>query len=121
MRVPATQYWKEGEGKFKIKGIFKNEAHRYSMDTIEEAFPSMLPVVDTPFAKVSQEYAERERKDFFKRGNEASPIFERPSYLRLLSGKPDTFLGNSRNVALLVTATLMRQAGMNKAQAIAHI
>src|SRR3990167_6051679 len=27
MRVPATQYWKEGEGKFKIKGIFKNEAH----------------------------------------------------------------------------------------------
>ena len=120
MRVPSTQYWKEGEGKFKIKGLYKNEAHRYSMDTIEEAFPTIIPVVDSPFAKVSQEYADAERRDFFNRVNEAYPIFERPSYLRLISGKPDTFLGNSRNVALLVTATLMRQAGMSKIDVIKH-
>jgi P4 family phage/plasmid primase-like protien len=121
MRVPDTQYWKTGDGAFIIKGIYKKEANTYTMDTIEEAFPTAAEPVENPHAKVSQEYADSERKNFFDRVNEEYPIIERTSFMRLMSGKADTFVGNSRNVALLVTASLMKQAGWTKAKAVAHV
>lgn len=117
MRVPDTQYWKSGEGEFVIKGIYKQEANTYTMDKVEEAFPTAPAPVESPFAK---EYAESERREFFSRVATEFPIDERESYAKLISGKPDTFVGNSRNVALLVTASLMKQSGMSKADAVKH-
>lgn len=136
MRIPGTYYWKKSgdaykkgvaNAPFKIKGLHKNLSANYSMDQIEEAFP-MLPEVVPAFKKTQQgenmqKYAEEEKKDFFDRVNEEYPIEERPSFQRLISGKPDTMPPNliSRNQALLVTATLMRQAKWKREDALKHI
>lgn len=117
MRVPDTQYWKEGDGKIIIKGIYKNEANTYTMAQVEEVFPT----AQTAPLKASQEYSDSERKDFFNRVNNHYPIAERSSFLKLISGDADTFIGESRNVALVVTASLMKQSGMPREVAIAHI
>ena len=136
MRQPDTYYWKksgdlwkEGVEKapFKIKGLFKNEAMRYSMDDMEEAFPPVETVVPS-FAKTQegeqmQRFAEAEKSNFFAMINKAYPLEERPSFQRLLNGADDAVLPreNCANSALLVTASLMRQANWSKEKALKHL
>lgn len=136
LRVPQTYYWKktgdkwkEGvKGVFKIKGKYKEPANRYSMDQIEKVFPIQHSLELTfnnsinPSTQKAKEMSEAEKKNFFQGVNETFPIEERDSFKRLISGKPDTLPGpNMRNQALLITASLMRQAGWSKERAIKQI
>lgn len=126
LRVPDTIYWKKTDGKFKIKGIHKNLAKTYTMEQMAEAFPVKVVAVsnfDTPAGAKAKRQSEAEKEDFFNRVNEDYPIEQRPSFTRLISAHPDTLPPNSkgRNHALLITATLMRQAGWTKDMALSQI
>lgn len=136
MRIPGTYYWKKSgdaykkgvsNAPFKIKGLHKNLTANYSMDQMEEAFPpvpeAIIPFKKTQVGENMQKYAESEKKDFFERVNEEYPVEERPSFQKLISGEVGTMPPNlvSRNQALLVTATLMRQAKWKREDAIEHI
>lgn len=136
MRQPDTWYWKKSgdawkqglkNAPFRIKGIHKNIAATYSMDQIEDVFPVLENVVapfpNTPEGENMQKFADAERKNFFEMVNQHYPIEERPSFQKLISGKAGTLPPAiaSRNMALLITATLMRQAGWPKAKALAQI
>jgi len=137
LRVPETFYWKKSgdaykkgvaNAPFKIKGIHKNVLADYSMSQMEEAFPITALSLDSTLPKVSQnenmkKFAEQEKAEFFKMVNEEYPIDERPSFQKLISAVPESLPPNnkSRNEALLITATLMRQAGWKKNEAIEHI
>lgn len=136
MRLPDTYYWKKSgdawkkgveAAPFKIKGIHKMEAACYTMDAVEDAFPPVESVI-APFPKTQegeqmQKYAEAEKKSFFDAVNKAYPITERPSFQKLIQGDDDSSLPreNCANSALLVTASLMRQAGWTKAEAMAQV
>jgi putative DNA primase/helicase len=135
LRVPQTYYWKNTgdkwqsgtDGVFKIIGYYKQLANRYSMKELEEVFPSLstpLPFsnIQLPTSDKAKLMAEAEKKNFFDRVNEAYPIEERPSFQRLLDGQDDSTLPreNCANNALLVTASLMRQAGWPLEKAIGH-
>lgn len=136
MRQPDTLYWKKSgdawkqgvqNAPFKIKGIHKNVGARYSFDAIEEAFPALESVV-APFPKTlegqqANKFAEAEKSNFFKMVNEMYPIEERDSFMRLINGKDDTSLPreNCANNALLVAASLMRQAGWSQSKALEHL
>lgn len=138
MRIPDTYYWKKSgdlwkqgvdAAPFKIKGLHKQEAANYTMDTVEEAFPVVDAVIAVaPFPKTQegeqmQKFADAEKKNFFDAVNKAYPIDERPSFLKLIDGRDDSSLPreNCANNALLVTASLMRQAGWSKTQALDHV
>lgn len=126
LRVPDTIYWKNTKGEFKIKGLHKDISKNYSMDQMEKAFPVVEKVKDiiaNPTTEKMVRYAEAEKKDFFKRVNEQYPMEERTSFQRLISAKPETLPPNniSRNNALLITATLMRQAEWSKEKALKTI
>ncbi len=136
LRMPDTYYWKksgnawkEGVDKapFKIKGIHKDDAATYSMNQMEEAFPPLVEVVPA-FPKTQeggqmQKFAEAEKKNFFDMVNKQYPIEDRPSFIKLIDGTDDSSLPreNCANNALLVTASLMRQAGWKKEQALEHV
>lgn len=138
MRVPDSLYWKKAGADawtkgpdgalFKIKGVHKNPAARYSMREMAEAFPIVEEELIgedkvLPTTAKMKAYAEAEKKDFFARVNKRFPIEERSSFTALVSGAqgtlPDTTA--SRNEALLITASLMRQAGWTLAQAKSHV
>jgi P4 family phage/plasmid primase-like protien len=135
LRIPNSYYWKktgnaykEGlEGAIKIKGLHKNFSATYSMDAVEEVFPAILETKIDTSAPIKtenmQRYADAEKKDFFTRVQDKYPMEERPSFQRLISGHPDTLPKGEgqRNMALLITATLMRQAGWSKSKAIKQI
>jgi len=138
MRQVGTYYWKKSgeqfkqgtKGVFKIKGVHKKIAASYSMDKLEEVFPpskdkptGVDEYIDLPQNKKLKEFAENEKQDFFKKVNEKFPIEDRDSFKKLISGEEGTLPPNtpSRNQALLVTATLMRQAHWTKERAIDHI
>lgn len=136
LRVPETYYWKKSGEEYKkgvasapfiIKGIHKNLSANYSMEQMEDAFPAPIEVASFPSPSVASEnfkkYAEAEKKDFFQRVNEKYPMERRESFKRLISGEADTLPPDtvSRNQALLITATLMRQAGWKKEKAIKQI
>lgn len=135
MRQPGTYYWKKSgdawkngtTGVFKIKGIHKNIAANYSMEQMEDAFPVAVTNV-APFPKTAegeqmQKFADAERRGFFEMVNQEYPIEERPSFQRLISGEEGTLPPTiaSRNMALLITATMMRQAGWTQKKALDHI
>lgn len=129
LRVPNTIYWKKTKGEFKIKGYYKSPASVYSMSQMLEAFPVKseelaFPTTSSPIVHTEklQKYAEDERKDFYNKVNSRYPVEERPSFLRLITGQPDTLPKGEgqRNHALLVTASLMKQAGWSKARALKH-
>jgi P4 family phage/plasmid primase-like protien len=135
MRQPGTYYWKKSgdawkngvKDVFKIKGIHKNISANYTMEEMENAFPIVESTV-APFPKTAQgeqmqRFAESERKGFFEMVNKEYPIEERPSFKKLISGAPDTLPPTiaSRNMALLITATLMRQAGWPQKKALDHV
>jgi len=133
LRVPDTYYWKKTENAykngvediFKIRGLYKNIAANYSMGQMEEFFPTLNEIVD--YDKPSHQstnlkkYAEDEKKDFFNRVNKEYPIDKRPSFEKLVSGEKDTVLSGTRNQALLIAASLMKQAGWSKKKALDHI
>lgn len=136
MRQPNTYYWKRSgdawkqgvaAAPFKIKGLHKQEAATYTMDAVEEAFPPLEPTVPafpkTQEGEQMQKFADAEKKNFFDMVNKAYPIEERPSFLKLINGADDSSLPreNCANSALLVTASLMRQAGWKKDKAMAQI
>ncbi len=134
LRIPDTFYWKKSgadylegtDGVFKIKGLYKETSHTYSMDTVAEAFPVKEAVLvydtDDSVAKGStlKKYAEDERKDFFARVNKIYPLDQRDSFKSLISGEAGTVLPGTRNQALVVTASLMKQAGWTKKEAFDH-
>jgi P4 family phage/plasmid primase-like protien len=133
LRVPDTYYWKASEnayksgieGVFKIKGIYKNVSATYSMNQVEEVFPVISkPTIfaDTPMGEKTKKFADAERKDFFDRVNNVFPIQERESFIRLTTAHPESLpFPNCRNQALLITATLMKQAGWTQEKAINQI
>jgi putative DNA primase/helicase len=126
LRVPNTVYWKKTKGEFKIKGYYKSPSSVYSMNQILEAFPIKEEVItySSPIVHTEklQKYAEDERKDFYNKVNVRYPIEERPSFQRLITGKPETLSKGEgqRNHALLVVSSLMKQAGWSKTKAIKH-
>ena len=142
LRQPGTFYWKKSggayidgtDGVFKIKGIYKQEANTYSMAQVEEAFPIKeqpltLSNNTTPTSEKAKKMSELEKKNFFARVNEEYPIEDRPSFQKLVSGAPDTIPFermtdkhiSGANNALVITASLMRQAGWSKERAVAQI
>lgn len=135
MRQPNTWYWKKSgdayktgtEGIFKIKGIHKKLTANYSMEQVENAFPvsetTVLPFPKTVEGEQMQKFADAERKGFFEMVNQEYPIEDRPSFQKLISGEIGTLPPNiaSRNMALLITGTLMRQAGWPQKKALDHI
>ncbi len=137
LRVPETYYWKKAgdvwkggikNALFKIKGIHKNTIANYSMDQMEEAFPPVEVSLDLSMSKAPhkqdfKKFAEGEKAEFFRLVNEQYPVKDRPSFKKMISGHPESMPPNlkSRNEALLVTATLMRQAGWKKEDALEQI
>lgn len=135
LRVPDTFYWKKSgdmykngtEGVFVIKGIHKDLSARYTIEEVSEAFSeaedSIAPFPKTPQGESMQKYADSEKKMFFEMVNKEYPIEDRPSFRKLISGADGTLPPNirSRNQALLVASTLMRQAGWTKSKAISQI
>jgi putative DNA primase/helicase len=134
LRQPGTFYWKKSgdaykkgtEGIFKIKGLYKNLSANYTMDEVAEVFPvkeEKIIYSSNLNAEKLQRYAENERKDFYNRVNVVYPISERDSFKRLITGHADTLPPDttSRNHALLLTATLMRDAGWDRKKALDHI
>jgi P4 family phage/plasmid primase-like protien len=135
LRVPETYYWKKSgdaykkgvkNAPFKIKGVHKNLAKTYTMDQMEEAFPPLIVegvFPTTPAGASLKKFAEAEKKNFFDRVNEKYPIEQRPSFQKLISGQPESLPPNikSRNEALLIASTLMRQAEWSKEKALKHI
>lgn len=128
LRVPNSIYWKKTNGEFKIKGYKKSPACVYSFKQVLEAFPiqeepialnTFNPSIDT---NKMQKYAEAEKRDFFSKVNEKYLIEDRPSFQKLITGSPDTLPKGEgqRNHALLITASLMRQAGWSKKKALEH-
>lgn len=136
LRVPGTWYWKKtGEqwrsgtdGVFKIKGLYKEPTNNYSMDAVEEIFPTAhqepLKVTDTkkPASKKVKQIADAEKENFFERVNDEYPIEQRDSFKKLITAHPDAIpIGIGRNNALHIVACLMRQAGWTQEQAIKQI
>ncbi len=134
LRIPDTYYWKKSgaaymdgvEGVLKIKGIYKKPGNSYTMDEVAEAFPVKEEVIlyqnEMPLEnKGLKEYAEMEKKDFFSRVNKVYPMEQRDSFKALISGKEKTVSIGSRNQALIVTASLMKQAGWTKKKALEHL
>jgi len=125
LRVPGSIYFKKTDGTFKIKGIYKRENNTYSMTELETAFPAPL-VSSSPFEAATtdrmKKMADAEKNNFFERVNEEYPIIERDSFIKLISGSPDSLLPSlGRNTSLHITACLMRQAGWNQEKALKHI
>lgn len=132
LRIPDTYYWKKSggsyldgtDGVFKIKGIYKSVSNTYSMDDVAEAFPLKEEIIvysDEPKVSQLKKYADDEKKDFFTRVNKEYPLEDRDSFKALISGKEGTVLPGSRNKALVIAASLMKQAGWKKDKAIEHI
>ncbi len=135
LRIPDTYYWKKSgdawkggvaNAPFKIKGVHKEPAARYPMAAVEEAFPPAPEVAafpPTPQGDQMRKFADAERQNFFAMVNAAYPVEERPSFKRLISGQPGTLPPDvaSRNTALVVAASLMRQAGWSQSKALAHL
>ncbi len=136
MRIPDTYYWKRSgdaykggvkNAPFKIKGIHKNISARYSFNEVEDVFPQIEAVIPS-FPKTAegqnmQKYADAEKRNFFELVNKEYPLEERPSFQRLIDGSDDSVLPreNCANNALLVVASLMREAGWTQEKALAHI
>lgn len=131
LRQPDTFYWKKSgadyldgtDGVLRIKGIYKEVSHTYSMDAVAEAFPVKEEVIvyndEEPKSNNLKKYAETERRDFFNRVNKAYPIEQRDSFKSLISGKSGTIPGvGTRHLALMVTASLMKQAGWTVERAL---
>ncbi len=133
LRVPNTYYWKKSgaahldgtEGVLKIKGIYKSVASNYSMDQVAEAFPVKEEILiyndDEPKTNNLKKYADDEKKDFFMRVNKEFPLEQRDSFKALISGEKGTVMPGTRNQALVITASLMKQAGWTKKKALEHI
>ncbi len=132
LRVPDTFYWKKSgasymegtDGIFKIKGIYKEPAHTYTIEQVAEAFPVKEEVIVYAEAVKSdglKRYAEEEKKDFFTRVNKEFPIESRDSFKKLISAEKGTVLEGTRNQALVITVSLMKQAGWSKARVVDHI
>jgi P4 family phage/plasmid primase-like protien len=127
LRVPGTYYWKKSEGAYKkglagvfrIAGKYMEVAHRYSMDRVEEVFPYVAPAISAKTPERGKDQ-KTDRNDFFRRMNEMYPLPERPSFQKLVSGAEGTLPpdSKSRNTALLITCSLMKQAGWTKEQAV---
>lgn len=135
LRVPGSLYWK-GSGEAWKEGTDKapftiavkeyNAGARYSIREMEEVFgiEQVARVSDgAMLPKVSAKKAEAEKLDFFNRVDEKYPVAERDSFKRLISGHPESLPPNavSRNQALLITASLMKRAGWDYQEALAHI
>jgi len=136
LRVPDTFYWKKTgdqytkgtDEAFKIKGIHKDISQTYSMSDIEEILNipeetvTIKDIVE-PKSDKSKRFAEAEKTAFFNVINEEYPISERDSFKRLINGADDSTLpyDNCANNALLITASLMRQAGWTRERAVSHV
>ena len=133
LRVPKTYYWKKSgdaykkgiAGVFKIKPNYKRVANTYSMDTVESVFPSTeqsLTLKLSPISDKAKKVSDAEKKAFFDKVNEEFPMEDRDSFKRLVSAHPDSLPAeNMRNHSLLITATLMRQAGWSKDKALKNL
>lgn len=123
LRVPGTHYWKKSgdawkggvdKAPFKVSIVSSNIAYRYTMDQVSEKFPA----ASVPMPSAMAEHAgtsnrtRAEKDDFFRRVDEKYAVEDRDSWKSLISGLPGTIPDEaSRNMALLVTATLARRAG----------
>jgi P4 family phage/plasmid primase-like protien len=132
LRMPDQFYWKKTENLYKqssprvftVKGVHKNVACRYSFNQMEEAFPTAqsLEVKPNLLPEKAKSISDSEKKAFFDKVNELYPIEERPSFQRLIGAHPDSLPREGcRNLALVITGTLMRQAGWTYEQSLKQI
>lgn len=133
LRIPDTYYWKKSGGEYldgtdgvlKIKGIYKNVSNTYSMDQVSDIFPVKEEVIvynsDDVKSNNLKKYADDEKRNFFNRVNKEFPMEDRDSFQALISGKSGTVMPGTRNQALIVTASLMKQSGWSKKKAFEHI
>lgn len=131
LRVPGTYYWKDTAdlhtkgtaGAFRIRGIHKVTAMVYTMSAVEEQFPPIDTLaLSNPAVASQQKYSDEERENFFARVDKEYPVDDRDSFKALVSGKAGTLAPNTaRHEALLITATLMRDAGWKEKKALEHI
>jgi len=125
LRVPGSIYFKKTDGTFKIKGVYKQPNNTYSMAEVEGIFPAKsISITESskPITNRIKQMAEAEKINFFERVNEEFPIEERDSFKELIKGDNDYVLPreNCANEALLVTASLTRQAGWSLEKALKH-
>jgi P4 family phage/plasmid primase-like protien len=124
LRVPYTTYWKKTKGEFKIKIIHQDSKNVYKMEAVEKAFPvaDLVPASVFPTETRATKASEAQRSIFFEQVNAEFPIEERDSFQKLISASPDSLPApNMRNNALLITATLARQAGWDKKKMLKQI
>jgi len=135
LRVPNSFYWKKTGKKYKsgtddafvIKGIYKETAHTYTMEEMEDAFymvETALSFSDmaTLSSDKAKKMADSEKNNFFDRVNEEYPFEDRPSFQKLTSADKNSLpMAGIRNNALHITACLMRQAGWDKDKSLKQI
>lgn len=123
LRVPGSFHWKDPKNPFEIKVVEENQAMRYSIEEMAEAFPVKE---DKSGKDAKKKEHQMPRSDFFRMLDNAFPIENRPSFQALISGLPGTIpttgseLDRSRNRALLVAASLTKKAGWTLARALDH-
>lgn len=143
MRVPNTFYWKNTGTKWSlsdeensdtviIKGVEKNIAHTYSIETMEEIF-QLNNITQETQNELGPEYRQyiqnNHTQDFFGKINSLFPITERDSFKRIVSGEAGTLIEDSKNgefvyprhTQLMCAASLMYEAGWTLDYAIETI
>jgi len=92
---------------------------------MESVFPSVeqsTALKLSPTSDKAKRVSDSEKKAFFDRVNEEYPIENRDSFQALvLASRGSLPAENMRNHALLITATLMRQAGWSKEKALSSL
>lgn len=135
MRVPDTYYWekesgdtyKKGtDGVRKIKIIYQESKNLYSMEDLEAIFPieetAVVQATVVPTDSRATKASDAQRSIFFEQVNEEFPIEERDSFQKLVNADPDSLPATGmRNNALLITATLARQAGWDRNKMLKQI
>lgn len=123
LRVPGSTHWKDPKDPFRITIQLENHAKRYSMKDLRD----MLGVREQKPSDVKKyEIKKRMKNEFFTTLEEKFPLMQRQSVQALLSGAPGTIptegseLERSRNRALLVAATVVRNENWPIAKAFEH-
>ncbi len=142
MRFPGSYYWKKSMDAYKdgvekathkTSIVYSNIAATYTLDTLEEAFPKVHTQEEKTMIQQTgvfsqdilsaQEKTKAEKQDWTSRLDKIYPMDDRPSFKRLLSGHPEALPSpdTSRNLTLLILASLCKRAGWTVERTYQHI
>lgn len=119
MRYPGSIYHKDNINNGKIIKVlpeFSNIANTYTKEEVKDMFQyrEIKKVVPSSY---KDDYVVKINDLFWKNVEDKSPIIERSSFQKMLSGVPESLPpapNNSRNHALLVLASLACHGGMSQ-------